>query len=264
MSIVITLNQELNSTWRKKNHSQYHFNTLTLSGGRIRHWMCCWKAVLMIIWTLMLIGIHRKNGPVSRTSRYWMKNLQTETRGPGTGQQEFQQHQDPIIYGQRFGEDCLKQLNAEKNSSGPLNNRSSIMLESWEASISSIWMRLSSRETMKNARKKLKLPMEAATPCKVRKLEHGEAYGENKPNTRKSMHARIVQDNESTRKRLERSLLKIMKLALQERHSIDWVITISCTSLFPCIKQWKYRMRMQQWTKSGRRAPNCQQIKRPK
>ena len=90
---------------------------------------------------------------------------------------------------------------------------------------------------MKNARKKLELPMEAAMPCKVRKLEHGEVYGEIKPNTRKSMHAWIVEDHESTRKRLERSLLMIMKIALQERHSIDWVITILCTSLFPCIKQ---------------------------
>ena len=39
--IAITLNQELNSVRRMKNHTQCHLNTLTLSGARIRHWMYC-------------------------------------------------------------------------------------------------------------------------------------------------------------------------------------------------------------------------------
>ena len=49
------------------------------------------------------------------------------------------------------------------------------------------------KETMKSARTTLELPMEAAMPCKVRKLGHGDAHGENKPNTRKSKHACIVE-----------------------------------------------------------------------
>ena len=39
-------------------------------------------------------------------------------------------------------------------------------------------------------------------------LGHGEAYGENKPNTRKSKRACIVEAHESTTKRLERTLPK--------------------------------------------------------
>ena len=65
--IVITLNQELNSMCRLKNHSQYHSSALTLSGGRTRHWMCCWRAVLTIIGTSTVAGNH---GPVSRSSEY--------------------------------------------------------------------------------------------------------------------------------------------------------------------------------------------------
>ena len=64
------------------------------------------------------------------------------------------------------------------------------------------------KETMKNARKKLESPLESAMPCKVQNIRHGKTGGENKPNTRKSKHAHIVEAHESTRKRLERTLPK--------------------------------------------------------
>ena len=41
--IVITFNQELNLTCQKQGHSLYHSSILMSSGGRIRHWMCCWR-----------------------------------------------------------------------------------------------------------------------------------------------------------------------------------------------------------------------------
>ena len=46
---------------------------LTLSGGRIRHWMCCWKVILTIIGTLKVVWICRSRGPVSRCSLCWRK-----------------------------------------------------------------------------------------------------------------------------------------------------------------------------------------------
>ena len=52
------------------------------------------------------------------------------------------------------------------------------------------------------------IAMEAAMPCKVRKLAHGEAYSESKTNIRKSKHASILEAHESTRKGLERTLPK--------------------------------------------------------
>ena len=59
--------------------SQYHSRTLTLSGGRNRHRMCCWDVVLKILGTLMETGIHRSFGMVSRRSQYQVKHLQTHT-----------------------------------------------------------------------------------------------------------------------------------------------------------------------------------------
>ena len=54
---------------------------------------------------------------------------------------------------------------------------------------------------MKNARKKLELPMESATPCKVQKLWRGETCGEKNSIARRSKYACIVQAHEPTRKR---------------------------------------------------------------
>ena len=69
-------------------HSQHHSKTLMFSGGRILRWMCCWKAVLTIIGTRMVTGIYPTFGPVSRSSQYRMKILQTDTRGPVSDQQK--------------------------------------------------------------------------------------------------------------------------------------------------------------------------------
>ena len=56
--IVITLNQVFNALCRLKSHSQCHCDTKTWSGGRMRRWMCCWKAVSTIIGTLIVAWIY--------------------------------------------------------------------------------------------------------------------------------------------------------------------------------------------------------------
>ena len=57
------------------------------------------------------------------------------------------------------------------------------------------------KETWKNFRQKLKVPMEAAVLCKVRRDQCKDICGE--PDTRRSKYACIVEANESTRRRLE-------------------------------------------------------------
>ena len=69
------------------------------------------------------------------------------------------------------------------------------------------------KETIKNAGKKLEVPMEAAMPCKKRTKKH---FGFQETVARsdqfnvipKTKHACIVEAHESTRKRLKSSLLK--------------------------------------------------------
>ena len=67
---------------------------------------------------------------------------------------------------------------------------------------------------------------------KVRKLGHGEAYGENKANTRKSMHACIVEAHESMRKRLEITPPEDHEDRIAGKGSFPRVIAIFCKSSF--------------------------------
>ena len=61
------------------------------------------------------------------------------------------------------------------------------------------------KETIKNARKKLEMPMAPAMPCKAsKKNKHGETRG--KTNDFKSKDACILEASESTRLRMEESL----------------------------------------------------------
>ena len=70
------------------------------------------------------------------------------------------------------------------------------------------------KDTIKNARKKLEVRMEAAMPCKLRTKKRPnklrETYIETKwcNNIQKTQHACIVDAHESTRKRLESTLPK--------------------------------------------------------
>ena len=58
------------------------------------------------------------------------------------------------------------------------------------------------KDTMKNVGKKLESSMDAAMPCKVENLGHGDTCGENKPNTRRSKYECTVEAHKSTRTRI--------------------------------------------------------------
>ena len=77
-----------------------------------------------------------------------------------------------------------------------------------------IYLSIRKMESMKNARKKLAVPMEAAMPCKMeirkraRKPPETVASGSTDPN-KKTQYACIVEAHESKRKRLESALPRI-------------------------------------------------------
>ena len=112
-----------------------------------------------------------------------------------------------LIHGQRFGQECQKSSSTKrKNSSGPLNHRSSTMRECWEAFLSSIRMIWSSRTPWKKRAQKLESSMESATPVKVPKSWAGWNLWRNfQPKTRRSKHACIVEPLESKRKHIGRT-----------------------------------------------------------
>ena len=93
--------------------------------------------------------IYQTRGQVSHDSQYWMKNLQTDISGPGSGWRRSKQHPGAITWVQRYGETCQMQRNDKKNKNGLLKNRSSTVQEVWEVFISSIPQMRSSRKLFK-------------------------------------------------------------------------------------------------------------------
>ena len=80
---AITLNPESNFTRREKNHSLFHWNTLTYPELQEQIWMLCKNAASMTIGISMDQEICLILGQVSLSLLYWKRNLQTGICGPG-------------------------------------------------------------------------------------------------------------------------------------------------------------------------------------
>ena len=80
---AITLNQESNFTRREKNHSLFHWSTLTYPDLLLLIWMSNKRNASMIIGMSMDQETCRILGQVSLNLLYWKKNLQKEKCGPG-------------------------------------------------------------------------------------------------------------------------------------------------------------------------------------
>ena len=83
-SIVITMNLGFNSTCRRKKHSLFNWNILTLLGLLILIWMCCKRNGLTIIGMSIRADICQNLGKDS-----WKRNLQKDICGPGRDWQWF-------------------------------------------------------------------------------------------------------------------------------------------------------------------------------
>ena len=79
---AITLKLESNFTCREKNHSLFHWNTLTFPELHIRIWMSSRRNALMIIGTLMALETCLTLGQVSHNLLYSMKNVLMDICGP--------------------------------------------------------------------------------------------------------------------------------------------------------------------------------------
>ena len=106
------------------------------------------------------------------------------------------------------------------------------------------------KETIRNARKKLEMPMAPAMPCKTSKNNQIWATGDesNKIETKLAC-MKPVNPQDCVWNMLN---LIITKTILQERRTIYYNITIWYTNLFLCFKPWRFRQQRQQWTRNGK------------
>ena len=106
------------------------------------------------------------------------------------------------------------------------------------------------KRIMKNARRKLEIPMSAAMPCRLQLYHYRETCGT--VGQHKTKYACIVEADESMRIRMEGSPHKNHEdhIAGKGMNSFSRY-TILCTNLFLCLKPWKYQMQRQQWRTNG-------------
>ena len=94
---AITLNHESNFTRREKNHSLFHWSTLTLPELLIRIWMSSKRVASMTSGISMGQEICLILWHVSLSLLYWMRNLQTDMCGLEGDWQEGKRHPGQII-----------------------------------------------------------------------------------------------------------------------------------------------------------------------
>ena len=105
----------------------------------------------------------------------------------------------------RYVERCVWRVETQRKAKVGSKNRSLTMLENYV--VFHWFSRCEVQENLfKNAWKNLEVPKPAAMLCKIRRGKHGETCSS--CGTRKTKYACIVEADESTRKRLERTLNK--------------------------------------------------------
>ena len=119
---AITLNPESNFTRRKKNHSLFHWNTLTSPELHERIWMLSKNVASMTIGISMGQEICLLIGQVSLSLLYEVRNIQTNICCPGGDWQESSWHQGQIIYGQNYGRKWERMPSWRRGKSGHIKN----------------------------------------------------------------------------------------------------------------------------------------------
>ena len=235
---------------------------------RTQTWTWWEKAVLTIFGTSMRIDICQIHGQDSRSLHY-CRGLQSRLHPSGV---LLVWESSKMIYVVReaayknssnfqtwlFVARHVKSIPEKgKSNNGPSKNQSPTMLGNWEASIyRSRWCRVQRNPSGTQGRRWI-ISMEAAMPCKLRTKNASQQVAGHR--RRKQRNQQNVEAHESTRKRVESTLPKDQEDPIAEREdSIRWVTTIWCTSLFLCLKRWKFRMRKQHWTRNGKSSKRFQ------
>ena len=163
---VLPLNPESNCTSRLKDHSLFHWNTLTLPELPIRG---CnvgetyWR-LLERWWQQRIVGCMDRFHEI-----HFIEWEATDVHGPGGDWRGNKRPEDPTMCRQICGSICLMHGNAKKSKTGPSRSQNSIMPED-NVVLFSIEL---GDEVFK--RRKLEIPMPAAMPCRLQLHQHREA-----------------------------------------------------------------------------------------
>ena len=202
---AITLNPESNFARPEKNHSLFHWHTLTYPELQEHIWMLCLSAALTTVGTSMDQEICLILGQVSPSLLCWKRNLQERYMSSGERLTKRQatsraDHLWPEIWIKLGRNAKLKEKQKWSDEKPKLDNarrlRGIYFIDFEDKEF---------KETIKNARKKLETPVAPDMLCKTsKKSKNGETRS--KTNNFKSKFACILEASESTRLHMEESL----------------------------------------------------------
>ena len=139
-----------------------------LSGGHLRHRMCCWEVAQPRVGTLMVTDAVRAVDGIHPVHHVERDSSKMDTPGLGGDKQKVRQHPGPIIFVQKFGSTC------QKNAQNKEKRRWAIGKPKLDNArkLRGIYFvdrdDMEFKDTMKNARKKMDAPQEFALPCESR------------------------------------------------------------------------------------------------
>ena len=165
--------------------------------------MWCRRNILTITGTWMEKEKCQMHGQVSI---YWVESHLTDIHGPGEDWRGNKRPQDPTMCGQICGSICLMHRNAKKSKHRPSR---SPKLENARRLRDMFFIELDDeyfKRKMKNASRKLDIPMPAAMPCWLQPHQHRETCGT--VGQQKTKYACVVEAFESKRISMEGSQSK--------------------------------------------------------
>ena len=170
---AITLNPESSFTRREKNHSLFHWSTLTYPELLTRIWMSRKKNASMISGISMGLETCHILGQMSHNLLFWKKNLQTDICGPGRDYRENSLHPGQIIYGQSSGRKWERMPSWRRSKSGHMKSSIWITHENCEESTSLTLRMRKSRKPSRMLVRNRKHQFALAMPCKIMKKNCG-------------------------------------------------------------------------------------------
>ena len=131
---AVTLNPESNITRRERerNHSLFHWNTLTYPELLVQIWVPSKRSASMIIGISMRFETCQILGHVSHILLHWKKNVQTEICGLGRDWRENSWYPGQIIYGQISGRKRERIPSWRRGESEHMRNLNSTLHENCE------------------------------------------------------------------------------------------------------------------------------------
>ena len=229
---AITLNPELNFTRGEKNHSLFHWDTLT-SPELTQIWMLSKSVASMIFecrWIKRLVGSLDRFHTIYSIGR---KKLLTDICGPGGDWRENSLHPGQIIY-------QWESTPSWRRSKSGLRKRSILRTqENCEGSISSTPRIRNSKKPSRTRVRSWK--HQWLLLCLAKLLGTIRIVGVVHP-TKLKQNLRVFWKLMNPPECVWETLnLQITKTILQEKVRIHCSITIWFTSLFLCLKLWKFR-----------------------